>query len=219
MAQRAPTLGATSASWGGSVAHAAAHEISEIKDLPEIGQPPIRPAAWRHEEEYAGTRPVVLVDVNGIHELPVAFCRCPNAPTEGRQLLRAGYYPATTKRPAVAFSFNLMDDFLLTNRECKTAARNYYTKLRRLTNAAFPHMAPVCSASPVQFIEFNASYQDKYKEFLRVSRQWRNLRLRQAGGVVHQSGVVEAGGLAVGCPSCPQPDINIPADWKQEKDE
>lgn len=142
--QRAPTLGATTASWGGSVADATAHDISEIDDLPEFGQPPIRPAPLHHEDEYAGTRPIVLVDVNGIHELPIAFCKCPNAPADSRQLLQAGYYPATTKRPAVAFSFAVMDDFLLTNRECKTAARNYYSKLRRLTNAAFPHMAPVC---------------------------------------------------------------------------
>ena len=93
----------------------------------------------------ATTRMMVIVDVTGVHEIPVVFCRCARADPEDIQLLRMGLYPATPRRPKTAFTFKVLDDALLTNKECKTSLMNYYNRLRRLTDEAFPHSVPVCS--------------------------------------------------------------------------
>ena len=54
--------------------------------------------------------------------------------------------------------------------------------------------------------------QNKYKEFIRVTRQWRNLKLRKWGGLGHAERAVKPGELAVDCPACPHPGVNIPDD-------
>ena len=113
-----------------------------------VGEAPRQQTRRRHEPAYRNDRMIVVVDIEGVHELPFTFCACPNAPRDDIQLLELGYYPATSTLPKTVFTPRLLDDFLLSNKECKTAARNYYNKLRRTTNAAFPHMVPVSKISP-----------------------------------------------------------------------
>ena len=43
----------------------------------------------------------------------------------------------------MAFTFEVLDHFHIDAMECKTAALNFYNKLRRLTNNVFPTTAPV----------------------------------------------------------------------------
>ncbi|KAI0712611.1 hypothetical protein C8Q76DRAFT_622017, partial [Earliella scabrosa] len=145
-------------------------------------------------------RMVCVVDVNGVHELPIVFCRCPDAIRDDLQLLRLGLYPASIRRPRTAFTTRVLDDFLLANRECHTSARNYFNKLRRTTNAAFPHLVP-----------------DRYKELLRLSRQWRNLQMRKRAGFGHRADAIGPGDLAIRCPACPDPDLNLPENWKEDQ--
>lgn len=48
-------------------------------------------------------------------------------------------------------------------------------------------------------------------------RMWRHLRLLKRGGRAHNSTGARGtspGELAVLCPACPYPDINLPDDWK-----
>lgn len=52
-------------------------------------------------------------------------------------------FPASFKKIKTTFTFQVLDDFLTDNRECKTAAMNYFNKLRRLTSNTFPHTVPV----------------------------------------------------------------------------
>lgn len=89
---------------------------------------------------------LVFVHTTGVHYLPVQFCLCQSHPRHHIQLLQAGLYPATVKRPRTAFTFNVLDDFYLENLECKTAARNYYSKLKRQTSNLFPHLVTVCTS-------------------------------------------------------------------------
>lgn len=117
--------------------------VTSPEDLPRFGDPVYAASAPRPSEIYSGDRMMVVVDLDGIHEISVTFCACPKAPREDLQILDLGYYPATTLRPRTMFTQRVLDDFLLANKECKTAARNYYNKLRRTTNDAFPHMVPV----------------------------------------------------------------------------
>ena len=118
-------------------------DLVDMDDLPQFGEHTLQARSLRYEPPATGGRMLVIVDTSGIHELPVVFCKCIGAPSEDKQLLNMCLYPATVRRPQTAFTFRLLDDFLVTNRECKTPARTYYTKLRRTTNNAFPHMVPV----------------------------------------------------------------------------
>ncbi|KAI0687850.1 hypothetical protein C8T65DRAFT_590105 [Cerioporus squamosus] len=138
---------------------------------------------------------VVVVDTDGIQELPFTFCRCTCASREDLQIIDLGLYPASVSRPRTVFTARLLDDFLLANKECNASARNYYNALRRRTNNAFPHMVPVCRSSV--FVEVLAcSDSDRYRELLRVSRQWRNLKMRKWAGFGHRQDSVTVSGPA-----------------------
>lgn len=89
---------------------------------------------------------LVIVDVTGVHEIPVHYCSCagPLPVSNDHQLLDSGLFPATFKRVRTAFTFRVLDDFRLDNLESKTSAYHYYNKLRRLTCPAFPGSVKVC---------------------------------------------------------------------------
>ncbi|RDX39980.1 hypothetical protein OH76DRAFT_1423978 [Lentinus brumalis] len=61
------------------------------------------------------TRRVVIGDVTGIHEVQVKFCECLDEDDtfthQWVQLLRHGWFPATTNRPATAFTFRMLNAF------------------------------------------------------------------------------------------------------------
>lgn len=68
-------------------------------------------------------------------------------------------------------------------------------------------------------VQYDDEGQDRYRELLRVSRQWRDLHNRIRGGAVHDRLDKPAdGALALFCPTCPQMGINIPpsTEWKEE---
>ncbi|KAG1724150.1 uncharacterized protein EDB91DRAFT_1087569 [Suillus paluster] len=106
--------------------------------------------------------------------------------------------PASITQPQTAFIFNVLDHFLIDALECKTSAMSFYQKLRRLTNNAFPDKIP-----------------DRYWELMRVSRIWRDLTNRIRFGFGHDTVKSPGpGDLALYCPACPQPGINLPSSWK-----
>lgn len=86
---------------------------------------------------------MVIVDRTGVHSLRVEFCRCLNHPNDIDQLLDMGLYPASQQRFKTCFTFDVLDDFVLDNLECKTSASNFYTRLRRVTDPVFPDRVPV----------------------------------------------------------------------------
>ena len=147
---------------------------------------------------------MTLVDITGVHFLPIHFCTCPNAPLRYIQLLRHALYPVSYDRPQTAFSFRVLDDFDLDNLESKGTAQRYYAKLCRLTNNAFPHAVP-----------------DRYRELLRVIREWRNLTARKRAGFIGQrlEDDVRPGQLVPFCPTCPDPNVNLPVGWEKDKDQ
>lgn len=118
--------------------------------MPRIGEEVLRPRPSMPDgRPLVAVRMMIIVDVSGVHELPVTICHCAHAERVDKQLLRMGLYPATQRQPRTAFTFKVLDDFLLTNKECKTSAMNYYNKLRRVTNDSFPHMVPVSVTLPI----------------------------------------------------------------------
>jgi hypothetical protein len=64
-------------------------------------------------------------------------------------------------------------------------------------------------------MEANEYTQNLYKQLLRTSRQWRDLKTRMEQGLGHQPEETTLdGSMAIFCPACPQPGINLPDDWK-----
>lgn len=124
----------------------------------------------------------------------------------------------------MAFTFSLLNDFRKANLNCKTTAYAYIYKLRRLNSELFPESFPVHIAGDTyQYIlpvPYNL-FQDRYREFSRVARQWRNIKQWKWAGVPYQKEALQedTGSLALFCAACPQPGINLPTDWKSDPDE
>ncbi|KAG1718837.1 hypothetical protein EDD22DRAFT_983478 [Suillus occidentalis] len=118
-------------------------------------------------------------------------------------LLKARLFPASITHPQSAFTFNILDNFLIDALECKTSAMSFYQKLCCFTNNAFPHKIP-----------------DHYHELMRMSRIWRDLMNRIHFGFGHKMDASPGpGDLALYCPTCPQPGINLPSSWKDSYDD
>lgn len=87
------------------------------------------------------------VDSAGIFIRRIRWCECLGEDRQPLrrdiQLLGSHLYPATSEKPSTIFTFNVLDEFLLDAMECKTAAMNFFNKLRRLTNNVFPHSVSV----------------------------------------------------------------------------
>jgi hypothetical protein len=98
-----------------------------------------------HETKSRVTK-LVVVHSTGVYSHHVVWCQCPGAEKDRHlQLLKAKLFPASIRRPQTAFTFDVLDDFLIDAMECKTSAMSFYQKLRRFTNNAFPDQIPVCS--------------------------------------------------------------------------
>ena len=145
---------------------------------------------------------LTVVDTTGIHQIRAQYCRCQQSSyiPEYLQLLELGLYPASITQPRTAFTFRVLDDYDLLNLETKATPQRYLAKLQRLTTNIFPDVLP-----------------DRYRELLRVIRQWRNLKQRKSTGTAYSTATeIAPGGLAFFCPACPQPGINLPDDWKND---
>jgi len=150
-------------------------------------------------EDALGNPFVIFIETNGVHHLPVHYCICPSARPHDEQLFAAKLFPTSFSSIKTIFTFNVLDDFHMTNLSCKSSCYQYYLKLRRLTSPAFPNSVP-----------------NRYHELLRVSRQWRNLELRKSFGFGHHDNPPQRGEMAHGCASCPQPRVNLLENWKSD---
>ncbi|KAG2021206.1 hypothetical protein CC2G_006461 [Coprinopsis cinerea AmutBmut pab1-1] len=149
-----------------------------------------------------GAKVLVIVHTNGVHQLPFQFCKCDDYVEEDVQLLRMGFYPASHKDVKTAFTFALLDAYLLETLECYTSAFHFFSKLRRLTNEVFPKHVP-----------------DRYREVLRCGRQWRKLKDLKRYGFGHTGEMPKEGQMALFCAACPQPGVNLPDDWEDDSDQ
>ncbi|KAJ8515304.1 hypothetical protein ONZ45_g7245 [Pleurotus djamor] len=140
-----------------------------------------------------------VVDTSGHHLINLRFCDC-DCVEEYVQLLRARWYPASTSRPRTAFTFDCLNTFHLLTLQGKLSAYDYCLSLERKTDNADLH-----------------EVMPRYDQFLPVIRQYRHLRAIKRSGMGHEPEGVAAtppGALAVDCPACPHPSINLPLNWK-----
>lgn len=139
----------------------------------------------------------VVMHDNGIHEVSVDFCRCAGIAPD-IQLLRAGWYPASEEKPQTCMTLIALNKFHIETLQAKTTMYDFYGTLEKLTNNA------------------GIKPPDRYQVFIRICREYRHLMMLKRGGRGHEPGGVEAtkpGELAVRCPCCPRPSVNLPENW------
>ena len=100
-------------------------------------------ARWKRDNLKYGNNVIVIVHENGIHHLPVHWCRCLGHVPDDVQALDLQFFPGSFKKVRTLFTFQGLDSFLAENQECKTSAWHYYQKLRRFTSSCFPNDVPV----------------------------------------------------------------------------
>ena len=122
---------------------------SEISDDDENATDGYRPTGTQ-----MGSRSVLtIVASTGIFTRMVRWCQCAsNLDQYVQLLLRAKLFPASFINPKTAFTFEVLDHFRINALECKTSAMTFMSKLRQLTNEAFP--SKVLVSCPTDWISF-----------------------------------------------------------------
>ncbi|KAF7296591.1 CxC2 domain-containing protein [Mycena chlorophos] len=147
----------------------------------------------------------IILHDNGLHHVALDYCGCDRVEEDHLQLLRSRFFPATTQRIQTCATFACLDRFHAFSLKPKTNGFDFFDTLERLTNGAG-------EKSP-----------DRYRMLLRMGREWRHLLLLKRGGRFgYQSNQAEdaaPGELAILCPACPRPGVNLPEDWKDAKPE
>lgn len=140
-----------------------------------------------------------VLHTNGIHEVAFFFCGCTWALPHHIQMLRRGLYPASQTDVRTCITFPLLRFLHLISLTGKVPTLDVYRALEKLTMNG--HIQP---PTP------------RYKPLMRVLTQWRHLKLLKRGGRGHDNTGVEGTAnaeLAIQCPSCPHPGVNLPDDW------
>jgi len=144
---------------------------------------------------------LAVLHTNGIHEISFQYCGCSRALPHHIQLLRRQFYPASQLVVKTCASFELLDFLHYLALTTKASTYDFYRALEKVTNNSGVGVPKV-----------------KYRSLFRMVMQWRHLRLLKWAGRAHDPAGVNAtkpGELAVRCPSCPYPGINLPDGWAE----
>ncbi|THU83394.1 hypothetical protein K435DRAFT_871314 [Dendrothele bispora CBS 962.96] len=160
----------------------------------------------------SGPSKFIIVHNNGIHRVRMSYCGCEASLSsqtgsmhhKWEQLMRNRLFPATHTRPSTAYTFQMLSLFHALTLSGKVTAYDFYKGLERTTNNT------------------GAKLPNRYPSMLRVSRQWRHLRMLRRGGRGNDGertiDETKPGELAVECIACPRPEINLPSNWTNAPD-
>ncbi|KAK0436813.1 uncharacterized protein EV420DRAFT_1672100 [Desarmillaria tabescens] len=138
----------------------------------------------------------VVIDVDGVHTVQMAFCNCTQSIPRHVQLLQSRLWPATTIYPQTAATFRVLHLFQVLSFMSKVSAYEFYHTLARLSDNTGLHPPP-----------------DRYDTFLQIMREWCHLRTLKRFGRGHETGGIggmSPGELVLRCPACPHPQVNLP---------
>ncbi|KAF7346301.1 hypothetical protein MSAN_01857500 [Mycena sanguinolenta] len=163
----------------------------------------------------------VIIDIHGVHQVALDYCGCGHGGHPTRQLLRAQLWPATTTNPKTAATFAVLRQYHLLSFEGKCSALEFYQGLARQTDNLGSNRrkrAKYASTTEGEDCEKETKIEkERYQGFLRITRQWRHIRMLKRTGRGHDpAGIANTkpGECALLCPACPQPGKNLPPDWK-----
>lgn len=140
-----------------------------------------------------------VIHTTGVHDVALGYCACNREIPRDLQLLRRGLYPATQNQVRTCVTFPLLKLLHLLSLTGKISTYDMYRSIERLSNNTGVHMP-----------------RSRYRPTMRCLTQWRHLKSLKRGGRGHDttgaSGTA-SGELAILCPSCPRPGINLPSNW------
>ncbi|KAG2075564.1 hypothetical protein BDR04DRAFT_1005161, partial [Suillus decipiens] len=154
-------------------------------------------------------------------------CHCPNALSSDIQLFRHGFFPASFNRPKTAFTFRVLDDFLLDNllqqapandlkhvstpcsgNAISASERNYIDKACHIPYIQSQIRSDLIDPASIRTTDL-IRIKHPRASFLCSKSTWRQLKTMKWHGFGHRSNDPKAGDLTLFCPACPQPGINI----------
>ncbi|KAJ7918358.1 hypothetical protein B0H13DRAFT_1607470 [Mycena leptocephala] len=164
----------------------------------QLGHPPREPCAAPIK---AAGDDFVIINSQTINKVGLDYCGCGMACSTPIQLLWMRLYPATGTNPCSAATFGVLNRYTHMNLESKCSAYEFYNSLAHETNNT----------------GLEPSWE-RYKEFLRMTRQWHHLHLLKRARVGHNHaedriGATKPGKCALLCLACPQLGKNLPLDW------
>ena len=95
----------------------------------------------------------------------------------------------------------VLDTFRLANLEMKATAYQYFQFIHRLTSKT------------------TTNVPNLYNNLRKLSQAWRWMKKLKWAGYGHMKADpmnLEASKLTIFCPTCPQPKVNLPDDWKDD---
>ncbi|PPQ89812.1 hypothetical protein CVT25_007401 [Psilocybe cyanescens] len=147
---------------------------------------------------------MLVLHTNGIHSVNILYCGCARAIPSHLQLLRQGLYPASQLSVKTVAMFELLRHLHMLALTTKASTYNFYRCLEKLTTNLGINPPKSC-----------------YRPLFRIILQWRHLQMLKWAGRGHDvTGVAGTlpGELALKCPSCPHPGINLPDNWAMVPD-
>lgn len=159
-----------------------------------------------------------VMHTNGIHCVAVNFCACDQKISRRQQLLREGWYPATVRWPQTCATAQLLKQFHILTLTGKIPAYDYYNALERLTDNTGVNVPKVNTSISRDIPHTHVEHtQPRYKEFMRIVRQYRHLKMMKRSGrgnVLDGLKTTQRGDLAIFCLACPIPGVNLPEGWE-----
>ena len=105
--------------WGGEGDDESDWESAFEEDEDEYQWDPDEPLTYK---DSSGNPIITFVDSEGAIRFPCVFCTCRNCSAPDIQLVQMGFMPATYENIRTAFSFAVLDEYLLDNQEGKVDA-------------------------------------------------------------------------------------------------
>ncbi|KAG6848454.1 hypothetical protein H0H93_016828 [Arthromyces matolae] len=130
----------------------------------QLGHPFGHPCGNPHP----GRKDFIVIHTNGLHNISINYCACEHATSYAVQLLRHGWYPSTSDRPATVASMAVLRHFQMLSFESKASSYEFYNTLVRLTDNTGMNRVP-----------------DRYRAFMTMIRQYRHLKMLKRSGRGH----------------------------------
>ncbi|KAF9470843.1 hypothetical protein BDN70DRAFT_901798 [Pholiota conissans] len=148
---------------------------------------------------------MLILHTNGIHSIAVQYCGCSRAIPHHIQLLRRRLYPASQISVKTCATFELLRHLHKMALTTKASTYDFYRCLDKLTDGT--------GIDPPK---------SRYRALFRMIMQWRHLQMLKWAGIQNEDGGIAAirpGQLAVRCPSCPHPGMNLANGWENAPSE
>lgn len=159
-----------------------------------------------------------VAETNGMHVCRIVYCKCRWQTDKHLQLIRNGLFPSSLKKPTLAFTMRLLNDFRTHTHASRKSAYDYMKSIRRKTDDNMPDYVEVRPWVLAGCIDTDP-IQTPTSQFIRIARIWCYLSVQRSSG---QHFSIDArrtyrppGSLANICLACPIPGVN---DFRQQDD-